>query len=77
MIVQHRVEPEFTVYVYALRRYDRWEHPDKLFKPQLIAYTRYRADGCCVHQIRAKSGYAAKKAAIRQHREECLPEQPK
>lgn len=34
-----------------------------------LAYLRYLASNACIHEVMARSGYEAKKVAIKEHRE--------
>ena len=48
-------------------------------KPYYMAYTTWynpQWKGCCEHTVEAINGTAAKKAAIREHKEQCLPDPP-
>lgn len=60
---------DFTVAVFPM------EHSTG-FARKYTAYTRYynpKWPGCCLHTMPANSGMEAKKAAIIEHKEKCVP----
>lgn len=58
---------DFTVAVFP------WERPVG-FKPRFNAYTLWynpEWKGCCLHPVNAENGTAAKKQALKEHKERC------